>query len=93
MRTELTPVYDRCKSFYKKAYVEEDGNEVRLYSYDSHVATIKEGSYILHSLAACSMTTRRHVNEFLAQNGFQTLCKKEMEKEIREGFLNLLLSC
>lgn len=93
MRYELTTVYDRCKSFYKKAYVEEEDGEKRLYSYDTHVATIKDGKYILHELAACSVTTRRHVDEFLRQNGFRALSKKEMEKEIREGFLDLLLSC
>lgn len=85
MITELTPVYDRCKSFYGKAHVEEENGEKRLISYTSHVATIKDGSYVLHEKAACSMTTRRHVNEFLRQWGFDGLSKKEMEAKI-EGF-------
>lgn len=87
MRTELTPVYDRCKSFYKKAYVEDGGYEKRLYSYDTHVATIdlEDGCYVLHKYAAYSVTTRRHVNEFLKQWGFEALSKKEMEAQIK-GF-------
>lgn len=87
--TELTAKFDRCKSFYGKARVEEDGGEKRLISYNSHVATIHRAEsaqwYVLHELAACSMTTRRHVCEFLQQNGFPALSKKEMEKKIEKG--------
>lgn len=88
MRIELTPVYDRRKSFYKKAYVEttEEG-EKHLFSYDTLVATIKaDGSYILHTYAACSVTTRRHVCDFLYQNGHKPLCKKDMEAQIIREF-------
>jgi hypothetical protein len=93
MRYELTTVYDRCKSFYKKAYVEDTGYEKRLYSYDTLVATIHRAEsaqwYVLHELAAYSMTTRRHVCEFLLQNGFRALSKKEMEEKIEKGMKTL----
>lgn len=43
-KNELKPMFDSHKSFYGKAVVVTEGNEKRLYSYKTHVATIWEDS-------------------------------------------------
>lgn len=48
MKEELKPIYDRRKSFYKKAYITKDKDgTVHLISYKTEVAYIKNGNYIL----------------------------------------------
>ena len=68
MITELKCFYDKRKSFYNKAFVETNGNNKKLYSYDTLVAEIKDNKFI--SYGDFSMTTRRHQREFARQNGF-----------------------
>jgi len=83
---ELEPQYDSQKSFYKKAnvYTDEKGS-LLLMSYSTIVAEIQdpivtedgEQHLIIHGWY--SQTTARHINEFLRQNGYPKMSKKEME--------------
>ena len=83
---ELQPQYDNAKSFYHKANVYRDSKgSIFLMSYSTIVAEIKdpittdtgEKQAIIHGWY--SMTTARHINEFLQQNGFNKMNKKQME--------------
>jgi hypothetical protein len=75
---ELFPRYDRRKSFYGKArIVEHENGDKDLISYTTTVASIKNN--ILYVYGWFSNTTARHINEFLQQNGFAPMTKKEME--------------
>ena len=75
---ELFPRYDRRKSFYGKArIVEHENGDKDLISYTTTVASIKNN--ILYVYGWFSQTTARHINEFLLQNGFDPMTKKEME--------------
>lgn len=83
---ELTPQYDRAKSFYHKAKVYRNNEgSIFLMSYSTIVAEIKDEAITIdgHRQAKVfgwySMTTARHINEFLQQHGFSKLSKKEME--------------
>lgn len=75
---ELTPVYDKAKSFYHKAKVQEWHGNVRLQSYETIVAEIKDGKPIIYG--TYSATTLRHIKEFLQQNGFKSGTKNEIIK-------------
>lgn len=75
---DLMPMYDSRKSFYGKAKVIEMENEIVLQSYDTFVASIKEGKVTINGFY--SNTTLRHIKEFLKQNGFEVGSKKELEK-------------
>ena len=86
---ELQPQYDNAKSFYHKANVYRDNKgSIFLMSYSTIVAEIKdqiatdtgEKQAIIHGWY--SMTTARHINEFLQQNGFNKMSKKEMEEGV-----------
>lgn len=84
---ELKPQYDNAKSFYKKANVYRDDNgKIFLMSYTTIVAEItdkivaEDGNAHAKVYDYYSVTTARHVNEFLQQNGFSKMSKKEMEK-------------
>lgn len=72
---ELLPIYDGKKSFYKKAFVKETITGKALYSYDTKVCEISDGTFFFGPLWNCSRTTKRHVKEFLLQNGFKRLAK------------------
>ena len=83
---KLQPQYDNAKSFYGKANVyRNDKGSIFLMSYETIVAEIKDATVtdtgekqaIVHGWY--SMTTSRHINEFLQQNGFNKMSKKEME--------------
>ena len=75
-REELKPIYDNAKSFYRKAFVEKCDDKIKLYSYDTHVATIyltESGRYYslnddIQEELLFSHTTLRHIKEFLHQN-------------------------
>ena len=80
-KEELKIIYDKRKSFYKKAYIEyyTEWNELnsrltklKLYSYNTLVCTIEyvnneERFYHLHNIELFSQTTLRHIKEFLLQ--------------------------
>lgn len=79
MTYELSPIYSNVKSFYSKAIVMEDDNTLTLISYNTMVATIDKTTHeFMYLWCDYSATTARHVNEFLQQNGFCKMSKKEM---------------
>ena len=63
----LEPRYDGRKSFYGKArvVVSEDGKKLELWSYETLVATFYYNIYQLELSGSYSMTTKRHIREFL----------------------------
>lgn len=80
----LKPMHTNQKSFYGKAYVYEydmsDWRYYRLISYDSPVLNVKvrDGvTYISKRCDSYSVTTLRHVNEFLKQLRFPALTAKQ----------------
>lgn len=78
-KEELKPIYDRRKSFYKKAYITRDKDgTVHLISYTTEVAYVKKGK--LHINGFYSNTTLRHIKEFISQMGYTNGTKTELEK-------------
>lgn len=94
MMYELSCRYDSRASFYGKAKVVEDKDILKLYSYDTLVATVektKEG-FVCHYLGKYSQTTTRHQKEFFRQVG---LSESDIIELFKEGnmlvpFNNLL---
>ncbi len=81
---DLMPQYDSRKSFYGKAKVfRNPKGSILLMSYSTIVAEIideiVEGERKANVFGWYSNTTARHINEFLQQNGFDKMSKKEME--------------
>lgn len=76
MMTELTPVFDSRKSFYKKAYVLTEDNKTILISYSTRVAEIEDGKAKI--FGTYSPTTLRHIKDFLYQNNFEVGTKKQL---------------
>ena len=83
---ELQPRYDTAKSFYHKAKVYRDNKgSIYLQSYNTIVTEIKDPAITGTKKSQViikgwySVTTARHINEFLMQNGFRKLSKKQME--------------
>ena len=80
--------YARQKSFYKKARVEVkyDKSGIRiteLWSYSTNVARVVDypsGNRELQVFGWYSQTTAKHINEFLQQNGYERMSKKQMQK-------------
>lgn len=65
---ELAARFDSRKSFYGKAQVAQDENDSILYSYNTKVAQVdKTGKLTLFPVWNYSLTTRRHVREFVKQ--------------------------
>lgn len=78
MKTELSPKYSNQVSFYKKAYVIENGDYYELQSYNTIVLKMHKYTKKLIPLwDGYSRTTMTHINEFLMQNGLPTMSKKE----------------
>lgn len=91
---DLEPIYDSRKSFYNKAIVTEDSTlwdndtllradgEKHLYSYNTEVCYIDAENKV-HLLPSwnCSVTTLRHIKEFLRQEGFKADSKAQIEKD------------
>lgn len=76
---KLTTIYDSRVSFYGKANVIEADGVKTLRSYQTDVAYIKDGQAFVRG--QYSMTTLRHVKEFLLQNGFQADEWSQIEKD------------
>lgn len=93
---ELSCMYDSANSFYEKAIVEiEEDNIVKtykLYSYNTLVAMVsydKLSSLIQYDyLGQFSGTTTRHQKEFFRQNGI--LNDKDMKELFKKGHLEVL---
>ena len=74
---EMQAIYDRRKSFYKKAYIITDKlGRTFLRSYNTYVAMIENGKAEI--FGTYSNTTLRHIKEFLLQHGFETGSKAEL---------------
>ena len=66
--TELRPEYDSRASFYGKARVIDYGDGVyELQSYDTIVARVENGKVTQNDIGKYSVTTNRHIREFLKQ--------------------------
>ena len=85
---ELIPRYDSRQSFYGKATTEQDGNTLKLYSYNILAAEIvsRETSKEYIYMGKYSQTTTRHQKEFFKQNG---LTDKEIKELMKEGSLTI----
>lgn len=85
---ELQPQVDHHKSFYGKARCYSNGNEIRLISYSTHVASViyddETGEKRLEVYGFYSSTTLRHIKEFAYQNGFGSMTKKGLEEYLVE---------
>lgn len=68
---DLTARFDSRASFYGKAKVMVEGNTTTLLSYNTPVARIVGGKFEKLPMWNCSATTRRHVREFMRQNGIE----------------------
>lgn len=75
---KLQARFDSRASFYGKAEIIEYNNILYLKSYDTIVAKIENGKAVVNGWY--SQTTARHINEFLKQNDFKAMSKKEMEE-------------
>lgn len=83
---ELEPQFDSAKSFYHKAKVlRNDKGSIFLMSYSTIVLELKDATITndrkqhIHIFNWYSLTTSRHINEFLRQHGYRAMSKKEME--------------
>lgn len=81
--TELLPQYDRSKSFYKKAFILDDGKIKRLQSYDTIVGYIENNGRAVIK-GTYSKTTLRHITEFLKQHGFKAESSKQIMADYKE---------
>ena len=67
----LTTFYDNAKSFYNKAVVIENGNTKTLKSYNTNIlqldTTTNTITFLTKNINHFTMTTNRHINEFLQQ--------------------------
>lgn len=84
---ELLPIYDSKKSFYHKAIIEEENENIKLYSYNTLVCTLSHNDIILNDNIDQSLlfsnTTLRHIKEFLKQfyyNSDKNIAKKDLLK-------------
>lgn len=83
---DLQTRYDSRASFYSKARVEiDDDGTIRLWSYNTHVASIKGGKPMV--FGTYSQTTLRHIKEFLKQNNFRADNSKQILADYGEGAL------
>lgn len=76
---ELIPQYDARRSFYGKAKIEETKKYLKLYSYQTLVAMINKEENTVKVFGTYSPTTLRHIKEFLKQNNFIAINKKQIE--------------
>lgn len=72
----LQSIYDTRTDFYKKAKIYVIGEFKVLVSYSTIVAGVYKNEFYIKGWY--SQTTTRHINEFLQQNGFNKISKKQM---------------
>lgn len=75
---DLEPIYSNVKSFYGKAKIIREDGTIKLQSYNTIVAEIKDRK--AHINGWYSATTTRHIKEFLKQMGFEVGTKAQLEK-------------
>lgn len=85
---ELTSIYNNQKSFYGRALIEESKNgDVTLVSYGTNILTVKSNGKILPLWNGYSVTTQKHINEFMLQfTGVK--CNKKEWTAIQDGIIN-----
>ena len=76
--TDLQPKKTKQKSYYGKARVIFFNGVVTLYSYETQVVTIKNGEVTLYNTDLYSVTTLKHVKDFLYQNNIFVATKKDL---------------
>lgn len=76
---KLKPKLDSRKSFYGKAKVRRENGVLILTSYQTDVAKIENGKPTVYGLY--SVTTTRHIKDFLYQNGFKAESSKQILKD------------
>lgn len=75
---DLEPVYSNVKSFYGKARIIRENGVIKLLSYNTVIAEIKDNK--VHINGFYSQTSTRHLKEFLQQYGFKIGTKAQLEK-------------
>lgn len=70
------------KSYYGKALVLENESTIKLQSYETIVAVLNKKTNVLKINGWYSMTTSKHINDFLRELGS---CKRFSKKEIYNG--------
>ena len=84
MKKELKVMYGYQKSFYKKAFLIEEEEKIILQSYDSYMITKENNKLIFNdNINLYSMTTLRHVKEWLKQLGKFELAELPKRKLIK----------
>ena len=74
--TKLTATLQ--KDYYGKAHILIDDNYIILKSYDTLVLAIhRKTNNLVRLWSGWSSTTAKHINDFLLQNGFNRINKKE----------------
>lgn len=67
----LKPKFDTAKSFYNKAVVIENENTKTLKSYNTNILQLDQTTntitFLTKNINHFTMTTNRHINEFLQQ--------------------------
>ena len=89
MKKELKVMYGYQKSFYKKAFLIEEEGKIILQSYDSYMI-IKENNKLIFNdnINLYSMTTLRHIKEYLRQIGkieLANLAKAKLLKTLEKS--------
>ena len=85
MENELIPRHDSRKSFYNKAKIKTEDNKLILISYKTEVCIIENNKPFIKGFY--SVTTLRHIKEFLKQNGFKAENKNQILKDYGEDIL------
>ena len=84
MKKELKVMYGYQKSFYKKAFLIEEEGKIILQSYDSNMITKENNKLIFNNnINLYSVTTLRHVKEWLKQLGKFELAELPKRKLIK----------
>ena len=64
----LMPRFDSAQSFYNKATIDENGDDITLISYQTPIVRVKDGKLeFLCGEDALSQTTMRHIRDFIRQ--------------------------
>lgn len=72
------------KSYYGKALVLENGNTIKLQSYETVVAVFNKKTNVLKINGWYSMTTSKHIKDFAKMCGYY---KGLSKKEIKDGLV------
>ena len=88
MIVELKPKFDGRKSFYNKAMLKIERDEITLISYNTPIIALYKNNIIfLTQREHLSNTTMRHLREFLRQSNMSSIAsmkKNEMYEMLNE---------